>query len=151
MTSHPALAYGTCVALGPIAALLQGPSGSGKSDLALRFITLAPDWGGEAAALVADDQVQLEVCGGKLLAGPPATIAGKMEVRGLGIVEVPFCAEAELRLVVRLCASEDVPRMPDARLPAMEFAGIAVPVIALAPFEASAPLKLRLALRRIGR
>ena len=98
------LVHGTCVALGRTAALLRGPSGSGKSDLALRFLFLARR--GPAALeppiLVADDQVWLVRNGERLLARPPDTIRGKMEVRGVGIVEVKSLLEAELVLVVDL-------------------------------------------------
>ena len=100
----PELVHGTCVALGRTAALLRGPSGSGKSDLALRFLFLARRGPAalEAPILVADDQVWLVRNGGRLLARPPDTIRGKMEVRGVGIVEVKSLMEADLALVVDL-------------------------------------------------
>src|SRR6185436_11959733 len=100
----PELVHGTCVALGRTAALLRGPSGSGKSDLALRFLFLARRGPAalEAPILVADDQVWLVRNGGHLLAKPPDTIRGKMEVRGVGIVEVKSLIEADLALVVDL-------------------------------------------------
>ena len=80
------LVHGTCVALGPHGALLRGGSGSGKSDLALRFLALAAEQDLQPR-LVADDQVWVEAKGdGSLVASPPETIAGKIEVRGLGIV-----------------------------------------------------------------
>src|SRR5689334_24249403 len=83
------LVHGTCVALGRRAALLRGPSGAGKSDLALRFLALSNE-DGEKALLVADDQVFVGSNGsGELVASAPPTIAGKIEVRGLGIIEVP--------------------------------------------------------------
>ena len=101
------LVHGTCVALGRSAALLRGPSGSGKSDLALRFLFLARRGPAalEAPTLVADDQVSLSRSGERLLAGPPDTIRGKLEVRGIGIVEVKSVADAELALVVDLTAT----------------------------------------------
>lgn len=151
MTGSSTLTHGTCVALGQNAALLLGPPGSGKSDLALRFIMMAPDRAGRSCALIADDQVLLEATGGRLIARPPSTIAGLMEVRGVGVVDVPFRAEAELRLAVRLCEPDDVPRLPDEPLPTEEFAGVPLPVLELAPFESSAPWKLLLALQRIAR
>jgi HPr kinase/phosphorylase len=147
--SEPAgqLVYGTCVALGRVAAILQGPSGSGKSDLALRFVMQTPP--PLEATLVADDQVLVRREGGLLLARPPATIAGKIEVRGLGIMSVPHLAEAELRLIVPLCDPDDVPRLPRLGEETADIHGIALPVLRLAPFEASAPLKLRLALETL--
>ena len=146
MTETTKLIYGTCVALGRTAAILQGPSGSGKSDLALRFALQTP--AELDAALVADDQVRIEVRNGKLFASPPDTLAGKIEVRGIGIVTLPFRSEAELKLVVQLVEADDIPRLPTALQPA-PLCGIALPLLLLAPFEASASLKLRLALQRI--
>lgn len=146
MTETTKLIYGTCVALGRTAAILQGPSGSGKSDLALRFAMQTP--AELDAALVADDQVRIEARGGRLFASPPQALAGKIEVRGLGIVTLPFRSEAELRLVVQLAEADDIPRLP-AELHAAPICGIVLPLTHLAPFEASAGLKLRLALQRI--
>jgi HPr kinase/phosphorylase len=141
------LIHGTCVALGPYAALLRGASGSGKSDLALRFIAL-PAEGKQAPMLVADDQIFVEARGNALFASVPPTIAGKLEVRGIGIVELPHVAEAELVLAVDLVRAQDVPRIPPEPWEQTMIAGKSVPCLALAPFEASAPLKLKLALFR---
>ena len=71
------MVHATCVAIGDRAVLLCGPSGSGKSDLALRLID-----GG--AQLVADDQVVLRAEGGRIVARAPEALAGRMEVRGIG-------------------------------------------------------------------
>ena len=108
------LVHGTCVALGSGAALLRGPSGSGKSDLALRFLFLARRGPAalEAPILVADDQVVLAREGTRLLARAAQTIRGKIEVRGVGIVEVKSLAEAELKLVVDLVWPQQVERLP---------------------------------------
>jgi serine kinase of HPr protein (carbohydrate metabolism regulator) len=140
------LVHGTCVAFGGRAVLLRGAPGSGKSDLALRFLALQPQ--GEARALlVADDQVFIEArADGALLASAPATLAGKIEVRGVGIVEVPFLRQAELRLVCDLVDERDVPRMPPETWERTKIAGSALPLLRLAPFGASAPLKLKIAL-----
>jgi serine kinase of HPr protein (carbohydrate metabolism regulator) len=140
------LVHGTCVAFGRRAALLRGAPGSGKSDLALRFLALPPD-GAMKPMLVADDQVFAEArTSGMLIVSAPPTIAGKLEIRGLGIVEVPFLAEAELVLVCDLVATKDVPRMPPESPEVADIAGISLPLLRLAPFEASAPLKLKMAL-----
>jgi serine kinase of HPr protein (carbohydrate metabolism regulator) len=97
--------------------------------------------------LVADDQVWIEAgANGALLASPPETIAGKIEVRGLGIVDVPFLAQAQLVLVCDLVGAEDVPRMPPEPRERTVIAGVPVLALRLAPFEISAPLKLKMAL-----
>ena len=114
------LIHGTCVALGNHAALIRGRSGSGKSDLALRFLALSPEPGLEPR-LVADDQ-------------------------GLGILEAPHRVEARLALAVDLVLPQDVPRMPSEPRERITIAGVAIPVVRLAPFELSAALKLKLAL-----
>jgi len=140
------LVHGTCVAFGRHGALLRGSPGSGKSDLALRFLALDRE-DGAGPLLVADDQVWIAAgAEGVLLASPPATLAGKIEVRGLGISAVPFLAEALLVLVCDLTNAQDVPRMPQQPWERTVIAGRSVPLLRLTPFEASAPLKLKLAL-----
>jgi HPr kinase/phosphorylase len=143
------LAHGTCVALGRTAALLRGPSGSGKSDLALRFLFLARRGPAalEAPILVADDQVWLVRNGERLLARPPDAIRGKMEVRGVGIVEVKSLMEAELALVVDLVPALQIERLPEGDATA-RLLGVELPRVALFPWEASAPIKLAIALAR---
>jgi len=145
----PELVHGTCVALGRTAALLRGPAGSGKSDLALRFLFLARRGPAalEAPILVADDQVQLVPLGGRLLARPPQTIRGKIEVRGVGIVEVKSLAEADLALVVDLVPAEQMERLPEGDA-TVRLLGVDLPLMRLAPWEASAPIKLAIALAR---
>jgi serine kinase of HPr protein (carbohydrate metabolism regulator) len=130
--------HGTVVAVDGAGVLFRGPSGSGKSDLALRLID-------RGAALVADDSVLLSRDGDAVVAVAPASIAGRMEVRGLGIVRLPAAPAAALRLVVDLVAPGDVERLPKAGETVL--LGVALPVLNLAPFEASAPAKVRLALR----
>lgn len=132
------LVHGTCVAIGGRGILLRGPSGGGKSDLALRLI----DCG---ALLVADDQTRLERMGEILLASAPATIAGLIEVRGLGLVRLPYLERAPLDLVIDLVSSSEVERLPEANT--LELLGLPVRHLCLAPFEASAAAKVRLAMR----
>ena len=133
--------HGTSVALGGDGILLRGPSGSGKSDLALRLID-------EGGRLVADDQTELCLSGDDVSMTAPATIAGRLEVRGIGILRVSSVAAAPLRLVVDLVASDAVDRLPE---PAVcDYLERRFPRIQLAPFEASAPAKLRLALCALG-
>ena len=130
--------HGTCVAIGRCGVLIRGRSGAGKSDLALRLI-------GDGARLVADDQVLLRRAAGKLTASAPKILRGLIEVRGVGIVPVPTQSSAELCLIVDLVAPRAVPRLPEPAFATL--AGLAVAVVRLTPFEASAPLKVRLALR----
>lgn len=138
------LVYGTCVALDARAALLRGRSGAGKSDLALRFLSLDP----ARHALVSDDQVHVRAIGDRPFASAPPTIAGLMEVRGVGILKMPAKARAELCLVVDLVQEGDVPRLPAQPPETAEIAGLLVPMLRLSAFEQSAPIKLRLALER---
>lgn len=138
MCSAMTRVHASCVAIDGRGVLLRGPSGSGKSDLALRLIDAG-------ARLVADDQTELTAADGEVIAAPPTSLAGLMEVRGLGVVRMPDHAErAPVRLVIDLVPAAEVERMP---APAsVTLAGIALPRLALAPFEASAPAKVRLAL-----
>lgn len=129
--------HATAVALGERAVLLQGPPGSGKSDFALRLIESG--W-----TLVADDRVVLTRRGMMLFASPPSSLAGLIEARGIGICRVPFRAEAEVVLAVQLVSAETVERLPQVR--SGTFLDLPIQLINMAPFEASAPAKLRLAL-----
>jgi HPr kinase/phosphorylase len=132
--------HGTSVALGGLGVLLRGPSGCGKSDLALRLID-------QGAHLVADDQTELHRHADEISMTAPPTIKGQIEVRGVGIVAVPSVAAAPLRLVVDLLPTSEIERLPE---PCQcTLLDRSVPLIALAPFEASATVKLRLALRLV--
>ena len=132
------LVHGTAVAIDGAAILLRGAPGAGKSDLALRLI----DCG---ARLVADDQAELRRTEDHIVVSAPTVIASLIEVRGLGILRVDAVAAAPLALLVDLVPPAEIERLPEGRCE--EVLGLNVPVIALAPFEASAPAKLRLACR----
>ena len=136
--SNRLLLHATAVAIGGRAVLLRGASGSGKSDLALRLI----DAGGR---LIADDQCELCREGDRLVVRAPATIAGLLEVRGVGVMRLDALAEAPVALVVDLVAADRVERLPARQTEWI--LGLALPLIALAPFEASAQAKLHLTLR----
>ena len=133
--------HGTLLANGDAGVLLRGPSGSGKSDLALRLLHLGPHW-----RLVSDDQVTMSRRGQCVFGLAPASIAGKLEVRGIGIVDIPIQVEAEIRLVVDLVPRKDVPRMPDLTK-TVELLGTSVPQARLHGFDASSPLKVAMLLR----
>lgn len=136
-----AVLHATCIAINGRGVLLTGASGSGKSDLALRLID-------RGAALIGDDGIVVEARGGRLHARAGPNIAGQIEVRGIGIVVLPAAAEATLALTIAL--DQPVSRMPDETLPCRVIEGLSLPLIALDPFEASAPVKIEKALLLYG-
>jgi serine kinase of HPr protein (carbohydrate metabolism regulator) len=132
---------GTAVALGDAALLLTGPSGSGKSDLALRLID-------SGALLIADDRVELVIVAGRLCAQAPGDMPpilhGLIEARGVGIMPVPTADGAvPLQWFVELVQGSEVERLPAAEQRVL--LGHPVPLLRLAAFEASTVAKLRLA------
>lgn len=138
--------HATAIAVAGRAALIVGKSGSGKSDLALRCLAVAPS--GlipNPAVLVADDQVMIERRGIALALSAPEQIAGKLEVRGLGIVKVPSAAPANLVCIAEISPLSEIARFPDP-WPVRAVLGLSVPVLKIAPFEPSAPVKLLVAL-----
>jgi serine kinase of HPr protein (carbohydrate metabolism regulator) len=132
--------HASCVAIGGRAVLIEGLSGSGKSDLALRLID-------RGATLVSDDYTFIRRDGTRLLAGPPPTIAGKLEVRGVGILEFAYVGDVPVALVVSV--GEPVERLPEHGR-AQNMIGVAIPHIALAALEQSAPIKVEQALKSKG-
>ena len=132
--------HSTSVARGGRAVLLLGPSGSGKSDLALRLLD-------HGFSLVSDDRTLVRLSGERLVAAAPESIRGKIEVRGLGIVTVPCVDEAPVALAVEL--TTQIERYP---LDSREhiFLGIAVPLIAVDARAPSAAAKVALALDHLG-
>ncbi|WP_380779406.1 HPr kinase/phosphorylase [Sphingomonas sp. R86520] len=128
--------HATTVAIDGVAVLIEGASGSGKSDLALRLID-------RGAILVSDDQTLVVRSGKALLARAPATIAGRIEVRGIGILAMPHADAVPVGLLVRVDGA--IERMPERRV--RRIAGIEIRQFAVDPFHASAPIKVELALR----
>jgi len=122
------LLHASCAARGPAGVLLIGPPGAGKSDLLLRLID-------RGFVLVADDQVSVD----GLTASPPPSLAGLLEVRGLGILRLPHLPACTLALVVLL---QKPPRLP---VPA-RYEVLDLPVISVDPFTAAAPIVVGLAL-----
>jgi serine kinase of HPr protein (carbohydrate metabolism regulator) len=127
------------VAIGGRAVLIGGRSGAGKSDLALRLID-------RGAALISDDYTFVRRSGGQAFASAPERIAGKIELRGVGIVEMESVQDVPVALYVDL--SGEPVRLPEAERIAV--AGIPVPSVALDGHQASAPLKVEAALRLLG-
>ena len=123
-------------------ALVEGASGTGKSDLALRALDAG-------FRLVADDRVVVFQAGGRLYGKPHEALAGLIEVRGLGVVDVgavPFC---EVALVIRCVQDpEAVERLPDPRR--VTITGVSVPVFDLWPREPAAPAKIRRMMLSLG-
>ena len=128
--------HATCVAFGDIAVLLRGPPGAGKSDIALRLID-----GG--AHLVADDRVVLRRRGDAIVASGPSETAGMLEIRGVGIVRLPFCATAQLALVADLVEPSLLERLPHTAW--CEYLGVKIRSMRVAPFAMSSAAKLRIA------
>lgn len=118
-------------------ALILGPSGCGKSDLALRALAAG-------FRLVADDRVLVWAAEGRLFGRAPDTLAGLIEARGLGVQPEVALRLAPIGLVVRCEPGE---RVPEAQFEAV--LGVQIPLIRLAPLEASAPLKLGMALETL--
>lgn len=142
MSGEAERVHGTAVAVGRRAVLIRGASGSGKSDLALRCLGLgASSVVRDPIRLVADDQVILRRQDSGLSASAPAQLRGKLEVRGLGILEVDTVPEASLVLVADLAAESLIERFPDP-WPCARILGFDVPLLRLSPFESSSALKL---------
>lgn len=119
------------------AILLRGPSGSGKSDLALRLL----ERGGR---LIADDQVTLRAPEKTIYCTAVDALRELMEVRGIGLLRIPALATAPLALVVDLVPREDVARLPEPQY--VSFFGHTVPLVRLHAFDASTPAKIQAAL-----
>lgn len=132
------LYHATCILIKGKGVLLEGPSGAGKSDLALRLMSLG-------AQLVSDDYITLSKKAGALVATAPEKIAGKMEVRGLGLIDINHAREAAIDLVIDLKPREHVPRLPKGNTKTLE--GVSIPTLTLHAFDASTPDKILLALK----
>ena len=133
------IVHASCVEIAGRGVLLAGRSGAGKSDLALRLID-------RGAVLVSDDYTELRCVGETLLARAPATIAGKIELRGVGIIALEPAADVPVCLYADLEAAPE--RLPEHRT--IGLAGVDIPLVALAALEPSAALKLEYALVHFG-
>jgi serine kinase of HPr protein (carbohydrate metabolism regulator) len=132
--------HASTVAIEGRAVLISGASGSGKSDLALRLLD-------RGFTLVSDDQTIVRRDGIRLIASAPPTIAGKLEIRGIGIVDMETVSDVPVALIVEL--TSDIQRLPDDSRE-RPLLGISVPLISIDAMTASAPSKVALALDRIG-
>ena len=122
------------------AVVILGPSGSGKSDLALRLLD-------RGFTLVSDDQTVVKKDGERLLASPPPNIAGKLEIRGIGIVDMETVTDIPVALLVEL--TSEIQRLPDENRE-RPLLGVKLPLISIDAMTASAPSKVALALDRMG-
>ncbi len=133
--------HASAVAIGGRAVLIGGLPGRGKSDLALRLID-------RGARLVSDDYTFVRRIEGKAVASAPSTILGKIEMRGVGLVEMETAQDVPVALFVDLDeAPARLPEPGESRI----VAGVPIPTISLAGLEASAPIKVEAALRLAGR
>ena len=132
--------HASTVAVDGRAVLITGPSGSGKSDLALRLLD-------RGFTLVSDDQTIVRREGNKLIASAPPNIGGKLEIRGVGIVEMDTVKDVPVALVVQL--TSEIERLPDERRE-RPVLGIKLPLVSVDALTASAASKVALALDRLG-
>lgn len=119
--------HAVAIVLGATGVLLRGPSGSGKSALALELIDRFQAQG-DFAALVGDDRVLVEARAGRLIARPHPVLAGMIEARGLGLLAVPHETACQLHAVIDLAADDETPpRLPEEDEKCVELAGIVLP------------------------
>jgi serine kinase of HPr protein (carbohydrate metabolism regulator) len=136
--------HATAVLIGARAVLIRGPSGAGKSRLALDLIHAAQNSLHSALAfarLVGDDRVHVEAMSSRLLVRPASTLAGLLEVRGLGILRLPYEPVAQIGLIIDL-AAQDAARLPAVASQTASISGISLPRLTVAAGEASLPLFL---------
>ena len=136
MTNNTSLQiHATCINLEGLGLLLRGPSGSGKSDLALRMME-------NNSQLIADDRVDLTLEDGVLIARAPSCRRGLLEVRGVGVIEVPYSNSIQILGIINLVENNKIQRMP---VPRMEFLlGVKIPSYQLDPWEASTATKVKI-------
>jgi serine kinase of HPr protein (carbohydrate metabolism regulator) len=132
MVNHSPTIHASAVLVGPRAVLIQGPSGSGKSRLALALLQAAGTGALRFARLVADDRAHVEAAHGRLLVRPAEGLAGLIEVRGLGIRRVPYEHVGHVRFLVEL-GVQDAERLPAQTRATAVLAGITLPKMTVAP------------------
>ena len=132
--------HASTVAIEGRAVLITGPSGAGKSDLTLRLLD-------RGFTLVSDDQTIVKREGDRLVALPPPQLAGKLEIRGIGIIEMPYQSGIPVALLVEL--TSEIQRLPDDSRE-RPILGLGVPLVSVDAMTASAASKVALALDRLG-
>ncbi|WEK51124.1 MAG: serine/threonine protein kinase [Candidatus Kaistia colombiensis] len=142
MTTAPDTIHASAVIVDGAGVLIRGPSGCGKSSLLLALLMADRP----ASRLVADDRVILSVAQGRLRAGAPDTLAGLLEIRGQGIVTVPYLSPVSIDLVVDFEMPERCSRMPDAADQTALILGVAVRRLVLPQGQADSWIRVRAAL-----
>ena len=132
MATDAATIHASAVLIGPQAALIRGPAGSGKSQLVWDLLQAAAAGDLPFARLVGDDRIHVETQGGRLLVRPAAQLAGLLEIRGLGIRRLPYESLAAIGLVVDL-AAKDAARHPGPEAGKAVIEGVTLPRLAVAP------------------
>lgn len=141
--------HAVAVILGRTGVLLRGPSGSGKSSLAIALIDRFHTQG-DFAALVADDRVLVEARAGRLIARPHPAIAGMIEARGLGLLSLPNEKACQLHAIIDIVApGETPPRLPEETEKCAELEGIALPRFVVEACDKVSVAKIILFLQRI--
>ncbi len=141
MAANDSTIHASAVLIGAKAALIRGPTGSGKSRLAWDFIIAAEQGALPFARLVADDRAYVENHSGRLLVRPAPALAGMIEIYGLGIRRIKFELVAVVGLIVDMAASDAV-RYPGADAAKARIAGVVLPRLAVAAGAEALPLVL---------
>jgi len=141
MAADAATIHASAVLIGPKAALIRGPTGSGKSRLVWDLLQAAARGALPFARLVADDRAHVEACAGRLLVRPAPALAGLVEMHGLGIRRLPYEPLAAVALVVDLAAA-DAARHPGPGAVRTVIGGVNLPRLAVAPAVPALPLVL---------
>jgi HPr kinase/phosphorylase len=137
MADDAATVHASAVLVGPKAALIRGPAGSGKSRLVWDLLQSALPF----VRLVADDRAELQACSGRLLVRPAPALAGLIEIRGLGLRRLACEPVAAVALVVDL-AAEDAARYPAREARQTVISGVTLPRLAVAPGMPALPMVL---------
>ncbi|MBA3814100.1 MAG: serine/threonine protein kinase [Alphaproteobacteria bacterium] len=133
------LTHGTCVDIKGSGVLIRGNPGMGKSSLALQLMD-------RGALLVSDDQTILSLETGQVVAGPPSSLKGMMEVRGIGLCTFPFQQKSYLKLCVEICEKRELERLPETLF--IEYHQVKIPLLKLEKNELLGAIKVEVKLFR---